>query len=96
MSAQTAETSDTRARAIADMMVRVRLATKEIRDAGRQTWALGFARNKLRMQAVSIQLVDIGRELSIELRRVEEQCSDDEQGRDEEDGHAEHDVPRTA
>jgi hypothetical protein len=87
--------SDTRAHAIADMMVRVRLASKEMRDAGRQTWALGFARNKLRVQAVSIQLVDIERELSNELRRMEQQCFEDDD-QDREAGHAEHDVPRTA
>lgn len=83
-------TLDDRARAIAGMLVGIRMASGEIRKACHDSWLLYYNRNKLRLQAIGIQLSDVSRELTIELRKVEASISK------EQDGHGAHDLQGSA
>lgn len=83
-------TLETRARAIAGMLVGIRMASVEVRRACHDSWLLYYNRNRQRLQAIGIQLSDVSRELTIELRKVEAMISQ------EQDGHGAHDLQISA
>jgi hypothetical protein len=67
-----AYTLEDRIRTVAEMIVNVELAERELRRAAQQTPFLCFQRNRLRVQAAVVQLGDLARELKFELRKADE------------------------
>lgn len=69
----TPTTTETRIQAIGAMISAVRLAENEIIKAGaRVAPHFYYRRNWIRVQSVSVQLGDLVRELTIELRKAED------------------------
>lgn len=64
-------TPDERAQAIAGLIVNVQAAAQSVRNCAPDLSMLEYGRNRQRMQAISIQLYDLTRELNYELRRAE-------------------------